>query len=158
MNFDSIPFNLAHTLEEQGSSFSSSTLACSSCPRRALACVNTGDSTLLEPRSWRIAWGHFFWVLPLFCNSWNINQPFWNNCHHFPTGVSVKQRSVAGHDDTAWHERLPGEWKLIWSCGVSGNNVAQDMCMQFVQMIQVRAMATEINRGKDTGKPAVASF
>lgn len=41
---------------------------------------------------------------------------------------------------------------------MSGNNVAQDMCMQFVQMIQVRAMATEINRGKDTGKLAVASF
>lgn len=42
--------------------------------------------------------------------------------------------------------------------GASGNNVARDMCMQFGRMIQARAMATEINRGKDTGKAAAAPF
>lgn len=38
--------------------------------------------------------------------------------------------------------------------GVSGNNVAQDMCAQFVPMIQGAAIATSNNRVKETEKTA----
>lgn len=40
--------------------------------------------------------------------------------------------------------------------GLSGNNVAQYMCAQFVPMIHGAVMATSNNRGKETEKAATA--
>lgn len=119
LNFNSIPFDLAQSLEEQGSSFCSSKLVCSSWPERALACVNTGDSTFLELGSWRITCLFFFsCVLPLFCISWNINKPVWSNWHRFPISApSLAVMTLFGMSGCQVSESRSGvvEWvEIMW--------------------------------------------
>lgn len=95
---NSIPFHLPYMLEEQRSSFCSSKLVCSRWLEGTLTCVNSEDSTLLEPRSWIL---FFFCAFPPFCISCNINKLFWSNCHQF---------LISGA-----HEAVLRRW-LRWHC------------------------------------------